>query len=215
MNKIKFSPRISKQDLRRIYEDDAKGLHDESLIDEVGIALYLRCCDILAVKRAKEGSVRCQDCWNQGKETYIERPKIRSKATAGQYLTCPSCGFSFLWSDYKKAFMRNQLNSGGAMPAFEHYIKMYPRAADAQAKMLLIDRLIHEFHYSNKHNPNQPTRSVGPNLISGSLTNILEFLDELSANTSTKQLVKTVDEWKCKMEEYYDVYEYMRPNYWR
>ena len=80
MSKIKFSARISKQDLRRIYEDDAKGLHDAELIDEIGTALYLRCCDILAVKRAKEGSVRCQDCWNRGEEKYIERPKSRSKA---------------------------------------------------------------------------------------------------------------------------------------
>jgi predicted RNA-binding Zn-ribbon protein involved in translation (DUF1610 family) len=211
MNKIKFSSRISKRDLRRIYEDDAKGLHDEKLIDEVGIALYLRCCDILAVKRAKEGSVRCPNCWDNGEEVYIERPKIRSKDTAGQPLICHKCGFSFLWGDYTKAFKRNQLNSGGAMPAFEYYTKMYPRSADAQTKMLLIDRLIHEFHYSNKKVPGQPTRSVGPNLISGKLTDILRFLDELSNNLNTGILRETDEDWKDKMEKYYSVYEYMRP----
>ena len=206
MNKIKFSPRISKQDLRRIYEDDAIGLHDENRIDKVGITLYLRCCDILAVKRAKEGSVRCQACWNHGEETYIDRPKIRSKDTADQPLTCPACGFTFIWHEYKRAFVRNQLNSGGAMPAFERYTKMYPQAKSTQEKLLLIDRLIHEFHYSSKQNPDQPTRSVGPNLIDGRLTDIIKFLDELSNNKNTASLQQTASVWKCEMEKYYSLY---------
>ena len=215
MSIIKFSPRVSKQDIKRIYEDDAKGLHDEELINDVGIALYMRCCDILAVKRAREGYVRCQNCWKNGEEAYIERPKIRSKDMADQPLVCTICGFSFTWQDYMKAFKRNQLNSGGALPAFEDYVKMYPRTKDPQTKMLLIDRLIHEFHYSDKKMPEQPTRSVGPNLISGNLTDILIFLDELSNNLNagenTGALQETAQNWKNELEKYYSVYKFMRP----
>ena len=46
--------------------------------------------------------------------------------------------------------------------------------------MLQIDRLIHEFHYSLKWKPEQPTRSVGPNLLGANLTVSMKFLDELS-----------------------------------
>ena len=97
------------------------------------------------------------------------------------------------------------------MPAFEHYTKAYPRAESARSKILLIDRLIHEFHYSNKKSPGQPTRSVGPNLISGSLTDILEFLDGLSGGVTSGTLMETAHVWKSRMEQYYSAHEYMRP----
>jgi hypothetical protein len=56
--------------------------------------------------------------------------------------------------------------------------------------MLQIDRLIHEFHYSSKQNPEQPTRPVGPNLLGANLTVTLKFLDELSGLTGDNAVLK-------------------------
>jgi hypothetical protein len=45
--------------------------------------------------------------------------------------------------------------------------------------------------------PDLPTRSVGPNLIQGKLSDVLRFLDELSYDPqSTAELVERRAEWK-------------------
>jgi hypothetical protein len=49
--------------------------------------------------------------------------------------------------------------------AFPAYLNNYPAARPPVEKMLVIDRLIHEFHYSFKALPDQSTRPVGVNLI--------------------------------------------------
>jgi len=43
-------------------------------------------------------------------------------------------------------------------------------------KMIAIDRVIHEFHYSIKELPDLPTRLACVNLIEGRLTSVLKFL---------------------------------------
>jgi hypothetical protein len=92
---------------------------------------------------------------------------------------------------------RQQLNSGGATPFFQEYLRRYPAARTPQQKMLAIDRLIHEFHYSLHQEPDLPTRSVGPNLIQGKLGDVLRFLDELTYGPqSTEGLAATRREWQ-------------------
>ncbi len=194
MSEFKWTPRVPKEKIYRLYQQDITGLYDEKLLDDVGITLYLRCKDILAVKSAREGRVRCPDCYKELKENYIRRPQIRKKETADQPLQCTVCGCSFLWKDYQKSFKRNQLNAGGAVPAFEAYVREYPRAKQTQEKFGLIDRLIHEFHYSNKQLPDLPTRSVGPNLLNGRLEDIVVFLDELSNGVASHK-TETNKKW--------------------
>jgi hypothetical protein len=76
-----------------------------------------------------------------------------------------------------------QLNSGGAVPAFEHFVKYFPIEKDMKKKILLIDRLINSYHYHLLKNmkEKQATRSVVPNLIEGKSSEALAFLNELSA----------------------------------
>ena len=60
---IKWAPRVKREDIREVYKLNALGLDDETKIDNLGIALYLRCADILCVKRAREkGGIRCYSC---------------------------------------------------------------------------------------------------------------------------------------------------------
>ena len=182
--KIQWSPRVSKSEIAEVYKLNALGLDDEIKIDSLGIALYLRCIDIMCVKRAREGGgVRCCSCYsdiNNPVETYIPYNGEFYKGMQERTITCPVCGFSFTNMEFYKSFQSKQLNSGGAVPAFEHFIKYFPLEKDSTKKLLLIDRLINSYHYSLKHKPDLPTRSVGPNLIEGNLTDIVTFLDELS-----------------------------------
>ena len=183
-NSIKWAPRTRKADIIEIYKQNAKGIYDEEKIDNLGLMLYLRCVDIMCVKRAREGGgIRCYSCHSNIKnpsETYIPYNGSFYKGMDEVILTCPICGFSFSNTEFYKSFKGSQLNSGGAVPAFEHFIKHFPIEKDVKKKLLLIDRLINSFHYSLKNQPDRKTRSVGPNLIEGNLTDILVFLDELS-----------------------------------
>jgi hypothetical protein len=69
--------------------------------------------------------------------------------------------------------------------------------------MLAIDRLIHQFHYSNKHAPDQPTRPAGVNLIVGDLADVVAFLDELSGLNLPPQLRATDEDWRRRYASTY------------
>ena len=47
---VRWTPRATKRQIRRLYESDARGLLDENLLDEVGVQLCLRCENIMTVK---------------------------------------------------------------------------------------------------------------------------------------------------------------------
>ena len=49
---IKWSPRVSQQKIRLLYEKDAKGIIDEELIDDIAFSFFVRCQDIITVTDA-------------------------------------------------------------------------------------------------------------------------------------------------------------------
>lgn len=167
--------------IERLYSSDAAGIYDEALIDDVGTTLWVRCRSILEIHEAKRGRVRCPRCARRSVETTIAR---RGRRTGGdprdEVLNCPVCGWQITWEAYAKSYKRKQLNAGGAVEVFRRYVDTYPRARTPREKMLAIDRLIHEFHYSLKDRPDQPTRPVAVNLIQGKLSDVEAFLDELT-----------------------------------
>jgi hypothetical protein len=179
---IKWAPRVKKADIREVYRLNARGLDDEVKIDNLGLALYLRCADILCVKRARsKGGIRCQSCYlKNGTETYIPYDESFHKGMVEVTIVCPVCGFMFTNTEFYRSVKDKQLNSGGAVPAFEHYVKYYPLEKDMKKKMLLIDRLINSYHYHLLKNMKEATRSVVPNLIEGKSSEALAFLNELS-----------------------------------
>jgi len=181
---IKWAPRVKKSDIREVYKLNALGLDDEIKIDNLGIALYLRCADILCVKRAREkGGIRCYSCHSKdGTETYIPYNGNFHKGAEEETIICPACGFSFTNIEFYRSVKDKQLNSGGAVSAFEHFVKYYPIEKDMNKKMLLIDRLINSFHWHllKSMTEKQATRSVVPNLIEGKSSEALAFLNELS-----------------------------------
>ena len=189
---LTWSPLLPKGRLRQLYLTEARGIYDDELIEDVGMYLYMRCKDILTVHRAREDKkVRCPVCQGAQRDTLIQRCGGRSEV-----LTCPVCGWKIVWEDYLKAVKRKQLNAGGAVKAFENFVNDFGNTDSARTRMLAIDRLIHEFHYSAKERPEQPTRPVGANLIAGHLESVIEFLDKLTAGEFCAPEMKSVrDEW--------------------
>jgi hypothetical protein len=182
-DEIRWGPRVPRAKIRRLYESDAAGIYDEELIDDVGITLLVRCRSILEIYEARRGRVRCHRCARGGVRTMIERQRPARGDPRDELIRCPVCGWELTWGDYAKSFQRKQLNPGGAVSSFRRYVADYRQARTPRAKMLAIDRLIHEFHYSLRAQPDLPTRPVAANLIEGRLSVIEPFLDELTYGT--------------------------------
>jgi len=196
---LKWSPVLPREKLRQLYLSIAKGIYDDELIDDVGIYLYMRCRDILTIKLAREDKkVRCPVCDDRQRETFIQR-----YGEQNEIIKCPVCGWKIVWGDYLKSVKNKQLNAGGAVKAFEGFINDFENANSARIKMLAIDRLIHEFHFSAKERPKQPTRPVGANLIGGNLKSVIEFLDKLTAGEFCVPEIATVrDQWNKNLHSF-------------
>jgi hypothetical protein len=83
---------------------------------------------------------------------------------------------------HHESWRHKDLIGSNALPAFSAFVERYPLAQTSKEKLLLIDHLIHAFHWDMKlHAPN---RSVGNNLIQGSHEDVVAFLDHLTLNTT-------------------------------
>ena len=179
-----WAPRISQEKIRKLYELDAKGIADDDLIDEVGFNLLARCDSFVAAVNAVHGKVVCPSCGQ-----VVEHSKGKEEE-----LTCDNCGWKVLWKDYFKTIQHKQLSGAEhVVELFQDYVDQFPAAKQPKEKMVLIDQLIHGFHwYLTLGN----TRPVAVNLIKGRLTDVIAFLDELSYGLdSTPGLSEKYEEW--------------------
>jgi hypothetical protein len=166
---IQWAAKVPQWQIRRLYETFAQGILDEAMMMSVGFALWERCDSILTVTAAHYGRVRCPSCG-----ATIERHQPLSE---DEVLTCLSCAWSITWALYHQSYRGKQLFGANAIAVFERYHQAFPQAQTANAKMLLIDRLIHAFHVDLKQDIGRP---VAANLIQGSLAEVIEFLDRLT-----------------------------------
>lgn len=164
--KIRWAPRVRPDKIRRLYRNDADGILDEDLLDEVGYGLYARCESIVRVSEAAAGRVHCPGCGG------IIMPPALHAATL---LHCPGCAWELTWGEYHRTWQHRELYGGGAVDAFQDFMAGWARARTPQAKMLLIDRLIHVWHWENRSD-HQLGRPAGVNLIEGSRKQVLAFL---------------------------------------
>jgi hypothetical protein len=196
-NEIRWSPRLPKHKLRRLYELDALGIADEELLEEVGWGLYMRCRDILAIQRAlHDREVRCARCDARQAASYI--PRLTKDVD--EVLRCPVCGWELTWKEFWQSFRHHQLNPGGAVAAFERFVQDWEHARSPQGKMLAIDRAIHAFHYSLQDQPDRPGRAAAVNLIAGRLTDVVAFLDSLAYGAgSAPELRRVHARWRASL----------------
>jgi hypothetical protein len=196
---ITWAPRVARDKVRRLYESDARGLLDEELLEDVGISFFMRCEAILKVKAAREGLVECPRCARGGTTTRIPRRPYTGDFRA-EPIRCPVCSWRTTWGEYSTSFRKAQLHSGGAVPAFEAYLRDYPRAGNPRDRMLAVDRLIHEFHYSLRQFPGHPTRPAAVNIIEGKMSGVVAFLDELTYGPGfPKVLEERRAEWRARI----------------
>lgn len=179
-----WSPRVKPALVRRLYEQDARGIHDEELLNEIGIGLLLRCQSFIEANEAVAGRAVCPQC----------RQIVQHDRKKETVLRC-ECGWSLSWGDYFHTIQNKQLS--GAEPVislFKSYIDRYPTARTYKDKMVLIDQLLHGFHWYVKFGN---TRAVAVNLLQGRLWEIVEFLDELSRGPeSTTGVEERYREWQ-------------------
>lgn len=163
-----WAPRITPAEVRGLYDLDAQGIYDEDLIADVGYGLLARCESFIRANEATAGRARCPNCG----------AIVRHHANEKEPLRC-SCGWSLPWSDYFATIQHKQLYGAEPVVAlFGDFVERFPRAQTAQQRMVLIDTLLHGFHWYAK--TGEPTRPVAVNLIDLRLDDVIAFLDDLT-----------------------------------
>lgn len=72
---------------------------------------------------------------------------------------------------YRLILSKKRICGANALPAFEAFYDRYSPKLPYKEKMVMIDRLIHSFHWSFKED--QPLRSAANNLIEGSHNQVI------------------------------------------
>lgn len=164
-NRFRWSPKVPRQALLRLYALDAQGLPDEALLDEIGYALYARCLQGQHTRQAIEsGRLICHGCG-------------ASLGYANGLMRC-ECGRQYLFRDYMRSFRAENMPSGAAQKIFDTFVDRWPRMRAAEEKMRLVDGLIHEFHTNLL--TGVKGRFVGVNLIEGTKQQIARLILELA-----------------------------------
>jgi hypothetical protein len=183
-NHIQWAPKVPRHKIRRLYENDARGILDADLIDEVGYALYARCESVWMVTER-----RCPEC----------KERCERSEEADPILACPSCGWSTTWKAYKRSYKGKRIHGGRAYAFFLTFMDEFSRAKGPREKMLAIDRVIHALHESL----NQVwTLPASVNLIEGKYKEIFGFLDGLACGDTTDVSMRERKAlWRAKMAE--------------
>jgi hypothetical protein len=164
--RIRWAPRLRPRLLERLYESDAKGIRDGELCDDVGLRLHARCRAFVLVDRSE---VDCPSC-----------EQVFAVATRGS-TRCPGedCDWLTTRREYAESLRKHYAHTGRAIEAFAKFHQRYPTAGSYTDKILLIDELIHSFHLEEASGA--PVKSVASKLLEGNKTEVVRFLDRLSA----------------------------------
>jgi ribosomal protein L37AE/L43A len=192
-NTFHWASRVSRQDIRRLYESDARGLLDEELLDKIHFAFYARVCDMFEVREAQQtGRVKCRNCGAPVPQLY----KMGSR-NKNNILKCEQCHWEVTCSEYYESYTGKNLLPGSVADLFESYLERFQKAKTVPQKMLLIDWLIHQFHVMQ----GVPNKSVGKNVISGTEEQLCELLETLANGPASTPGLVSVDDWQAV---YYD-----------
>lgn len=165
-----WAKRVAPWKIARLYEDDARGMHDETLLNEVAFALFSRCKSMLMVEEARLGRATCPSC-----ESIILHPVQKS-----HILTCEKCGWASPWEQYRHSFRGKHLIAPGLQHFCPEYVTRLPAAHTARERMYWIDWLIHRVHWEGTALPGQPGATC---LIQGRAQEVHAFLERLSFGT--------------------------------
>jgi hypothetical protein len=184
-----WAPKVRQDKLWRLYQNAARGILDEALVDEVGVGLYLRCESVLLVSN---GHVKCPECHSVFPVHWGGRPD--------ELRVCPGCDWSISSRNYHESWRHQDLIGTNAESAFRAFLERYPTARSPRERILLIDQVIHAFH-QDLRNPT-PHRSAANNLIEGNHEQVIAFLDTLAySDVTVPEIHQTYAEWRETVEE--------------
>lgn len=166
----RWAGRVEKQKIAQLYKDDADGMHDAELINDVAFTLLARCESMIVVEAARCGRAACPVC-----EAIVEH-----EAKKGAMLECRNCGWIGSWNDYRGSMNGLHLIAPGLQPFCREFVKRLPLANSTKKKMYWIDWLIHRCHWEGTALPGQPGAVC---LIRGRAHDVNEFLASLTAGT--------------------------------
>ena len=192
-NKFHWVKRVSRRDIQRLYESDAKGLLDEDLLDEVHYAIYVRVCDMFEVREAQQyGRVKCRQCREPVSQPYRMGTRNKNKV-----LMCEKCGWQVTCGEFYKSYTGKSMLPGSVPELFESYLDRFPKAKTPSQKLLLIDWLIHQFHIHQ----GVAGKTVGQNVIQGTGDQVRELIETLAYGPGNTQGLASPEEWRLT---YYD-----------
>ena len=185
-----WAPRLSKVQIQRLYQSCGRDLLDETLIDDVGFSLYSRCISMLQVSDAIRGNPHCPVCDTMAQVEQDSLPIVR----------CAHCGWRCPWEQYQKTYQRKGLFAGGLEPFVKDFVHSFPATQSHRERMLLIDRLIHRFHWESENV--EDGRPGATSLIEGTMNDIMAFLDGISyGDTIPPEIERTRAAWRRKWRE--------------
>jgi hypothetical protein len=173
-NQFTWCKKVSRNDILRLYQSEAKGMIDEILLDEVGYGFYTRCT------QAKEA----HELMEKGQMLCLKCGRVLPQKDHFSVVTC-KCGYSYTYREYRRSCNAVNMPGGRATPIFEHFSQKWPNCKNSTQKMMLIDWLIHECHVTLMSG--QKGRSVCINLIEGTLKQISDLIIELAYGNIEKR----------------------------
>jgi len=134
--RIRWEPRLPQAVVVQLYAQDSQGIVDEALIDRVGAALDARAESMLLLARWQIRCPRCGVVFGLGDARQDE-----------DVVRCPEqgCGWKVTFRTCRNSWRRRHLFGGSILPLLEAYRSKYAEADSPQAKLQLIDGLLHAF----------------------------------------------------------------------
>ena len=180
-----WAKKVPPHKIKKLYEQNAKGIYDEELVDDVGISLYMRVDSMLMVTSSNLGKALCIEC----------RTEIPHNYQRDFMLICSKCGWSMGFGDFNDSYKGQTLHGYGALTEIKEFAEKYPLTKSYTEKMLLIDWLIHTFHGNLQERPSRPTAT---NLIAGSNADVANLIFSLAYGEGSTVAAEEMDKWLNK-----------------
>lgn len=180
LNQFKWHKKVSRSDLWKLYQSEARGVTNEELLDDVGLTFYMRCKQAKEVRECMDrGQIICHHCGavlTVGRVSPTGSVLVKNTDTSS-VINCV-CGYSYTYREYRRNCNSVNMPGGRATPIFENFLQKWPASKDTKSKMMLIDWLVHECHVTLMSG--LKGRSVCVNLIDGTLNQISELIMKLA-----------------------------------
>ena len=177
-DKFHWAKKVSRRDIRRLYDSEAAGCLDEALLEEIMYSLHARVEDMFEVRLAQQtGRVTCRSCGDP-----LPQPLRMGSINRKIELSCPKCGWRSTCGEYLASYTGKDLLPGSRAELFEEFLGRFKMTRTPREKMLLLDWLIHTFHMHS----GVSGRLVAMNVIQGSRAELVELINGLAGSEDTQ-----------------------------